>query len=70
MKHDQIVESLNEAGMSGAAGDAAKMKKSDAAELAEERLKDSRWVPAWLQAPQPVTCDEDQNNTDTPAIAA
>ena len=70
VKHDQIVESLNEAGMSGAAGDAAKMKKSDAAELAEERLKDSRWVPAWLQAPQPVTCDEDQHNTDTPAIAA
>lgn len=70
VKHDQIVGSLNEAGMSGAAADAAKMKKSDAAELAEERLKDSRWVPAWLQAPQPVTCDEDQNNTDTPAIAA
>ncbi|MDM3101733.1 ParB/RepB/Spo0J family partition protein [Citrobacter sp. Cf134] len=70
VKHDQIVESLNDAGMSGAAADAAKMKKSDAAELAEERLKDSRWVPAWLQAPQPVTCDEDQNNTDTPAIAA
>lgn len=70
VKHDQIVESLKEAGMSGAAADAAKMKKSDAAELAEERLKDSRWVPAWLQAPQPVTCDEDQNNTDTPAIAA
>lgn len=70
VKHDQIVESLNDAGMSGAAGDAAKMKKSDAAELAEERLKDSRWVPAWLQAPQPVTCDEDQNTTDTPAIAA
>ncbi|MDW3779702.1 ParB/RepB/Spo0J family partition protein [Kluyvera cryocrescens] len=70
VKHDQIVKSLNDAGMSGAAADAAKMKKSDAAELAEERLKDSRWVPAWLQAPQPVTCDEDQNNTDTPAIAA
>lgn len=70
VKHDQIVESLNDAGMSGAAADAAKMKKSDAAELAEERLKDSRWVPAWLQAPQPVTCDEVQNNTDTPAIAA
>ncbi|HAT3956478.1 TPA: ParB/RepB/Spo0J family partition protein [Kluyvera ascorbata] len=70
VKHDQIVGSLNEAGMSGAAADAAKMKKSDAAELAEERLKDSRWVPAWLQAPQPVICDEDQNNTDTPAIAA
>ena len=70
VKHDQIVGSLNDAGMSGAAADAAKMKKSDAADLAEERLKDSRWVPAWLQAPQPVTCDEDQNNTDTPAIAA
>ena len=70
VKHDQIVGSLNDAGMSGAAADAAKMKKSDAADLAEERLKDSRWVPAWLQAPQPVICDEDQNNTDTPAIAA
>lgn len=70
VKHEQIVESLKEAGMEGAASDAAKMKKGDAAELAEERLKDSRWVPAWLQAPQPVTCDEDQNNTDTPAIAA
>lgn len=70
VKHDQIVESLNDAGMSGAAADAAKMKKSDAAELAEERLKDSRWVPAWLQAPQPKAVEETQTETDNPAIAA
>lgn len=70
VKHDQIVAALNEAGKTGAASDAAKMKKGDAAELAEDSLKDSRWVPAWLQAPQPVASDEDQSNTDTPAIAA
>lgn len=70
VKHEQIVGSLKEAGMTGAASDAAKMKKGDAAGFAEDRLKESRWVPAWLQAPQPVVSDEDQNNTDTPAIAA
>lgn len=70
VKHEQIVQSLNEAGLTGAAADAGKMKKGDAAEFAEDRLKDTRWVPAWLQAPQPVASAEDQNNTDTPAIAA
>lgn len=70
VKHEQIVASLKEAGMEGAASDAAKMKKGDAAELAEERLKDSRWVPAWLQAPQPKAAEEIQTGTNNPAIAA
>lgn len=45
------------------------MKKSDAAELAEDRLKDSRWVPAWLQAPQTIVSNE-AHNTQPQAIAA
>lgn len=70
VKHQQIVQSLNDAGLTGAASDAGKMKKGDAAEFAEDRLKATRWVPAWLQAPQPVATEDAQNNTDTPAIAA
>lgn len=70
VKHDQIVESLKEAGMEGAASDAAKMKKGDAAELAEDRLKDSCWVPAWLCAPQPKAIEENQTETDHSALAA
>lgn len=70
VKHEQIVEALKEAGLAGAASDAAKMKKGDAAGLAEERLKDTRWVPAWLQAPQPETVEDIQPETDNPAFAA
>lgn len=70
MKHEQIVASLNEAGMEGAASDAAKMKKGDAAELAEDRLKDTRWVPAWLCATPPKAVEETQTESNTPAIAA
>ena len=56
--------------MEGAASDAAKMKKGDAAELAEDRLKDSCWVPAWLCAPQPKAIKENQTETDHSALAA
>ncbi len=42
----QIIAALNEAGLSGAARDAEKMKKGDAAEHAEHHMKDNRWVPA------------------------
>lgn len=70
MKHEQIVASLNEAGMEGAASDAAKMKKGDAAELAEDRLKDTRWVPAWLCGTPPKAVEETQTESNTPAIAA
>ena len=52
LKHSQIVAAMNDAGSTGAAKDAEKMKKGDAAEHAEFWLKDTRWVPAWLQGPQ------------------
>jgi ParB family chromosome partitioning protein len=33
------------------------MKKGDAAELAEGKMRDTRWVPAWMKAPEPETID-------------
>ncbi|EFS4284315.1 ParB/RepB/Spo0J family partition protein, partial [Escherichia coli] len=44
LKKPQIIAALNEAGLSGAARDAEKMKKGDAAEHAEFHMKDNRWV--------------------------
>jgi ParB family chromosome partitioning protein len=63
LKKPQIVEFLNEAGFTGAASDAEKMKKGDAAELAEERMASNRWVPVWMTAPQPkeVPVDDPAN---------
>ncbi|HAG7646873.1 TPA: ParB/RepB/Spo0J family partition protein [Escherichia coli] len=53
LKKPQIIAALNEAGLSGAARDAEKMKKGDAAEHAEFHMKDNRWVPGWMCAPCP-----------------
>ena len=53
LKKSQIIAALNEAGLSGAARDAEKMKKGDAAEHAEFHMKDNRWVPGWMCAPRP-----------------
>ena len=55
LKKPQIIAALNEAGLSGAARDAEKMKKGDAAEHAEHHMKDNRWVPGWMCAPHPQT---------------
>ncbi|MDZ8413387.1 ParB/RepB/Spo0J family partition protein, partial [Escherichia coli] len=44
LKKPQIIAALNDAGLSGAARDAEKMKKGDAAEHAEHHMKDNRWV--------------------------
>lgn len=52
LKHPQIVASLKEAGLTGAAGDAEKMKKGDAAAHAEHFMQHTRWVPAWLKGPE------------------
>ncbi len=46
LQKPQIIDALNDAGLSGAARDAEKMKKGDAAEHAEFHMKDNRWVPA------------------------
>lgn len=73
LKHAQIVEALNEAGHTGAALDAAKMKRGDAAEHAESWMKQDRWVPAWMTASvKPgsetvVTPEPDAKVTETPA---
>ncbi|QCE83902.1 ParB/RepB/Spo0J family partition protein (plasmid) [Salmonella enterica subsp. enterica serovar Bareilly str. CFSAN000968] len=53
LKKPQIIAALNEAGLSGAARDAEKMKKGDAAEHAEFHMKDNRWVPGWMCVPRP-----------------
>jgi ParB family chromosome partitioning protein len=49
----QIADALNDAGATSAAGDIDKMKKGDAAAVAENRMADNRWVPVWMQGPQP-----------------
>ncbi|EPU1848091.1 ParB/RepB/Spo0J family partition protein [Escherichia coli] len=55
LKKPQIIAALNEAGLSGAARDAEKMKKGDAAEHAEFHMKDNHWVPGWMCSPRPQT---------------
>lgn len=49
LKQAQISDALNDAGLTGAARDAAKMKKGDAAEHAEAHLAGTRWVPVWMR---------------------
>ncbi|EAX2276325.1 ParB/RepB/Spo0J family partition protein [Salmonella enterica subsp. enterica] len=68
LKKPQIITALNEAGLSGAARDAEKMKKGDAAEHAEHHMKDNRWVPGWMCAPHPQT--DATERTDNLADAA
>lgn len=68
LTHSQIVAAMNDAGSVGPAKDAEKMKKGDAAEHAEFWMKDNRWVPAWLQGPQPEAVKEtSSDDTDTDA---
>ncbi|HCQ0208986.1 TPA: ParB/RepB/Spo0J family partition protein [Escherichia coli] len=68
LKKPQIIAALNEAGLSGAARDAEKMKKGDAAEHAEHHMKGNRWVPGWMCAPHPQT--DATERTDNLADAA
>ncbi|MDP0678326.1 ParB/RepB/Spo0J family partition protein [Klebsiella pneumoniae] len=70
LKKPQIIAALNEAGLSGAARDAEKMKKGDAAEHAEFHMKDNRWVPDWMCAPRPQAETETTEYRDNQADAA
>ncbi|EIW7115981.1 ParB/RepB/Spo0J family partition protein [Shigella flexneri] len=70
LKKPQIIAALNEAGLSGAARDAEKMKKGDAAEHAEHHMKDNRWVPGWMCAPRPQAETETTEYRDNQADAA
>lgn len=66
LKHTQIVDALKEAGLTGAARDAEKMKKADAAGHAEHFMQHNRWVPAWLKGPLPVAeATEEEKNSDS-----
>ncbi|QHM74049.1 hypothetical protein C7M51_04410 (plasmid) [Mixta intestinalis] len=58
LSKNQIVEALKEAGLTGAASDAEKMKKGDAASHAEQWLSDTRWVPGWMQSPDAAKPDD------------
>ncbi|EEK3037536.1 ParB/RepB/Spo0J family partition protein [Salmonella enterica] len=68
LRKPQIIAALNEAGLTGAARDAEKMKKGDAAELAEDKMRDTRWVPVWMRAPDAQTdgSDVQTDGSDTP----
>ncbi|EOG4766953.1 ParB N-terminal domain-containing protein [Salmonella enterica subsp. enterica serovar Newport] len=73
LKKPQIVNVLNEAGQTGAARDADKMKKGDAAELAEIKMANNRWVPVWMCSPDaqnPVSDANDDAVTHPVAHAA
>ncbi|EOO9056029.1 ParB/RepB/Spo0J family partition protein [Escherichia coli] len=70
LKKPQIIAALNEAGLSGAARDAEKMKKGDAAEHAEFHMKDNRWVPGWMCALRPQAETETTEYRDNQADAA
>lgn len=67
LKKPQIIAALNEAGLTGAARDAEKLKKGDAAELAEDKMRDNRWVPVWMRAPDAQNSDSDAPDTVTDA---
>ncbi len=56
---------LKEAGLTGAASDAEKMKKGDAASHAEQWLSGSRWVPGWMQSPDAAKPDDAHAAPDT-----
>lgn len=62
---DQISEAVHDAGFSGRARDLMKLKKADAAELAEATLADTRWVPDWMTRPQATKAEDRTDTTDT-----
>ena len=63
LKKPQIVNVLNEAGQTGAARDADKMKKGDVAELAEIKMANNRWVPVWMCSPDAQKTVSDAQNS-------
>lgn len=65
LSKNQIVESLKEAGLTGAASDAEKMKKGDAASHAEHWLSGTRWVPGWMQSQDAVKPDGADDAAET-----
>lgn len=51
---DQIGDALAEAGCEDRAREALKLKKTEAALLAEKTIAENRWVPGWMKRPEPA----------------
>lgn len=60
----QICAAMRDAGRSGKASDAEKMKKGDAAALAADELAVLQWLPGWMK-PAVVTEEADQTTGDS-----
>lgn len=56
---DQIGDALAEAGCEDRAREALKLKKTEAALLAEKTIAETRWIPGWMKRPEP----EEQQDT-------
>ncbi|NNS10004.1 ParB/RepB/Spo0J family partition protein [Erwinia sp. JH02] len=61
----QICAAMREAGRSGKASDAEKMKKGDAAALAADELAELQWLPGWMKP-----ADEKKKNAQSPDNSA
>ncbi|WOZ79921.1 ParB/RepB/Spo0J family partition protein [Kosakonia sacchari] len=51
---DQIGDALAEAGCEDRAREALKLKKTEAALLAEKTVAETRWIPGWMKRPEPA----------------
>lgn len=51
---DQIGDALADAGCEDRAREALKLKKADAALLAEKTVAETRWIPGWMKRPEPA----------------
>lgn len=70
ISREQISDSLSQAGLDGAARDVLKMKKAEAAELAEEKITLTGWVPDCLLAVCEETVQVDAGtDTETEIVA-
>jgi ParB family chromosome partitioning protein len=49
LSKDQIFDTLNKIGMNDVADEASKLRKGEAAELAENAVRETRWVPEWMK---------------------
>lgn len=67
LSKDQIVDVLNKNGLREVASEASKLKKGEAAGLAEKAIGETRWVPEWMrvQVPANKAIDLDTPFSDT-----
>lgn len=59
----QIIDALNDAGETAAARNIEKMKKSEAAGVAELSMNNNQWVPNWLRSPETQSQELDMEET-------